>query len=221
MEEIFYLTALGTSWAAYFALHSLLASLRLKSWVARKHPGLMPAYRLLYNLTATLLLLPLLYATLAWDGPWLWRFQGPWGVLADGLALAAIAGFFWSLRYYSGSDFLGLRQWREHAADDAQGLRISPFHRFVRHPWYFFGLVILWTRDMDAARLVTTVVASIYFVVGSRLEEQKLVHYYGDAYRRYLERVPGLLPVPWRALSASEARAIESAGRGEKKGPAE
>jgi len=63
-------------------------------------------------------------------------------------------------------------------------------------------------RDMNAAFLVTAVAVSIYFIIGSKLEERKLIVYYGDTYRRYMERVPGLFPLPWRFLSKREAQEI-------------
>ena len=206
---------LGLAWGAYFALHSLLASLTLKHWIARHRPGLVPAYRLAFNALAVALVLPLLWATLSWDGPWLWRWQGVPGALADGLALAAIAAFVWTLRGYDGGEFLGLRQLRtrQDTVEDQETLHISTFHRYVRHPWYFLGLVILWTRDMDSARLLATVLATAYFALGSRLEERKLLRYHGAAYARYRERVPALLPRPWRRLRPEEASELTAAAR--------
>ncbi|MFB6260531.1 MAG: isoprenylcysteine carboxylmethyltransferase family protein [Thiohalorhabdaceae bacterium] len=76
---------------------------------------------------------------------------------------------------------------------------------FVRHPWYFFGLVILWTRDLHLAGLVAAVAISAYLVIGSRLEERKLLSAYGTAYAAYKRRVPGLAPLPGRYLSRAEA----------------
>jgi len=142
-----------------------------------------------------------------WTGPWRW--------LAHGLALAALVGFVWSLRYYDGAEFLGLRQWRERATrvEDQERLRISPLHRHVRHPWYFLGLVLLWTRDMTPAMLLSVVMMTLYFIVGSRLEERKLRIYHGRAYEDYCRRVPGLLPLPWRRLSRQEAEALERHAR--------
>jgi protein-S-isoprenylcysteine O-methyltransferase Ste14 len=81
-------------------------------------------------------------------------------------------------------------------------------HRYVRHPWYALGLVVVWTRSMDAAMLVTALAITVYLVIGSRLEERKLLVYHGEAYRRYMERVPGLIPLPWRRLKSGEAERI-------------
>jgi protein-S-isoprenylcysteine O-methyltransferase Ste14 len=92
--------------------------------------------------------------------------------------------------------------------EDQERFYISPLHRWVRHPWYFLGLVILWTRDMDGVRLVSSLVISGYFVIGSRLEERKLLVYHGERYRRYCQQVAGLLPLPWRYLTARQAERL-------------
>ena len=198
------------AWLAYFALHSLLASLRLKRWVSRERPRWMRAYRLGFNTLALVLLVPPLALTYTDRGPWLWEWTGVGWWLANGLAALAVLGFLWSLRWYDGSEFLGLRQWRggTTAAEDQERFRLSPLHRYVRHPWYSLGLVIVWTRDMDPALLVTALTITLYFVVGSRLEENKLLVYHGEPYRRYRRLVPSLIPSPRRYLSREEARRL-------------
>jgi protein-S-isoprenylcysteine O-methyltransferase Ste14 len=203
------LTLLAICWIAYFALHSALASLTIKRKVATAWPGLMPWYRLGFNLLSSLLILPILWLSWLDPGPSLWRWQGAAAWLANGLAIAALLGFWLSLKHYDMQEFLGLRQLRHKVRkiEDQEHLRISPFHRFVRHPWYFFGLVLLWTRDMSATTLLTSVLVTLYFVIGSRMEERKLLVYHGDAYRRYMARVPGLIPRPWKTLTREEAEA--------------
>ena len=143
------------AWLCYFAIHSLLASLGLKRLVARRWPALMPAYRLLFNLQAILLLIPPLYLTYQWDGPFLWRWIGAGWWLANGLALLGLGLFFWSLRYYDSGEFLGLKQWRERQrrVEDQERFHISPLHRFVRHPWYSLGLVLFGVAALPAGWL--------------------------------------------------------------------
>jgi protein-S-isoprenylcysteine O-methyltransferase Ste14 len=197
-------------WLAYAVLHSLLASLWLKRAVAARWPRLAPGYRLAFNVLAVVLLVPPLWLTVAWRGPLLWSWDGGWAWVANGLALAAVGGFVWSTRYYDMAVFAGSAQWatRNGAAEDPGGLRLSPLHRHVRHPWYSLGLLILWTRDMDEARLVSALCITLYLWLGSLLEERKLLAFHGEAYARYRERVPGLVPWPGRSLSADEARAL-------------
>lgn len=198
---------LGGTWLLYFAIHSLLASLSIKTAVAQRWPRLMPLYRMGYNGLALVLLIPLAWWTYRLDSPWIWQWEGPGAYVADGLALLAGFGFVWSLRYYDSQEFLGLRQWRagEHSPLDQEQFRISPLHRFVRHPWYALGLLILWTRDLDVAWSMVFGLTTLYLFVGSRMEEGKLLRYHGAIYREYRSRVPGLIPLPWRYLNRREA----------------
>jgi protein-S-isoprenylcysteine O-methyltransferase Ste14 len=210
-----HLALLAAAWIAYFALHSWLAALGTKHLVATRWPTAMPAYRLGYNALALLLLVPPVGLMLAWDGPPLWSWSGAWAWVSHGVALAALGLFAWSLGAYDGGEFSGLRQWRQRTTTEPERetLHVSTLHRFVRHPWYLCALLLIWSRDMDAARLLSALLASGYFVVGSRLEERKLVAVHGEAYRRYRVRVPGLVPLPWRYLDTAEAEELERLAR--------
>lgn len=199
------------AWLLYFSAHSLLASLEVKHWVAVRWPSFMPAYRLVFNALAIVLLLPIVWIMAVYTWPLVWQWQGAARVVGNTLAILAAVGFVWSLRYYDLQEFLGVRQWRGQIAtvQDQEHLKISPLHRFVRHPWYFFAMVLLWSRNMDLAQFITSVAASIYFTIGSRMEEKKLLMYYGERYHRYMQRVPGLFPLPGQVLNAMEAAALE------------
>jgi len=209
MDSVSYLSLIGVSWTLYFILHSALASVRVKRWATGAAPWMAHYYRLLFNISAVLLLLPLGWLSLHWSGPPLWQWTGIGRWLSHLAFLAGGIGFLWSLRYYDGGEFLGIRQWKQRQAADMHGdFCLSPLHRFVRHPWYALLLLILWTRDMDAAGLLVAVLISAYLVVGSHLEERKLVMMFGESYERYREKVPGLIPRPWKYLSAAEAATI-------------
>lgn len=206
------LTILLVVWLVYFALHSALASLTVKTWMATRHPNLMPGYRIGFNTIATLALLPILWLLYSNPGLEIWRWSGRWAYLANGLALAAVTGFLYTLRDYDVSEFLGLRQWfnQTRSVEDQESFHLTSAHRFVRHPWYFFSLVILWTRDMSEAMLLSALLMTAYFIVGSRMEERKLITYHGERYRRYREKVAGLVPLPWKTISKAEALALVS-----------
>jgi protein-S-isoprenylcysteine O-methyltransferase Ste14 len=209
------LTLLALGWLAYAAFHSLLASLAFKAWMTQRWPRCAPWYRLAYNLLAAVLVLPLVWATWAIPGDWLWRWTGIGAWAANGLALTALAGFWLSSGSYDMGEFLGLKPLREKRRDAVEhdGFRISTLHRFVRHPWYALGLVLIWTRDMNAPLLVTALAITLYFVIGSWLEERKLEAHFGAAYREYRQRVPGLVPLPWKRLTAAEAETLMQGSR--------
>ncbi len=198
------------AWLSYAAIHSLLASLPIKHWATQHIPSIMAWYRLAFNTFAALLLIPVFYCWNQAEGPLLWAWTGPAAWVADGIALLAIISFLVSTRYYDTAEFMGFRQWRErnHSVEDQETFQVSPFHRFVRHPWYSFAIVIIWTRDMDLASLISMSIITLYFALGSRLEERKLVQYHGEVYRRYQQAVPGLLPRPWRYLTKRQAEEL-------------
>ena len=210
-NEAVRIIVLAMAWITYGAIHSLLAANAMRQRLTKRWPNLAPAYRLLYNGLSILLLAPplaLLYgypgtAVIAWPESIRW--------LLDGLALLALAGFFWSLKFYDSEEFLGIQQWRSKTTKPVTPeFVISPLHRYVRHPWYSFGLVLIWTRDMDSMMFTTALILTAYFAIGSRLEERKLEQLHGDPYRRYRQKVPGLIPRPWRYLGKEEARQLLS-----------
>lgn len=196
-------------WAGYFSSHSWLATIAVKATVRVRFPQIYPYYRLIYNIFSIVLILPILIIIWRYPGNLLWQWQGIGQWLMNIIALAALTGFAYSMRFYDGKTFLGLRPNSENrisAADEP--FTLSPLHRYVRHPWYSFSLVLIWSRDMSAAWLVSCIMISLYLVIGSRLEERKLIQEYGDSYRQYLTHVPGLIPLPGQSLSATEAAAI-------------
>ncbi len=201
------LLVLALAWLAYGALHSLLASLDCKAWFQARWPQHVYAYRVAFNVLAIVLLFPILALEQSIDAMPLWSWSGVIKVITLSLMLAAVAGFIWSTRYYDMSHFMGIRQWRnkESTSDDDAAFTISPLHRFVRHPWYAFALVILWVRDVENTTLATNLMVSGYFIIGARLEENKLVIQFGERYREYQRRVPALVPRPWRYLTPTEA----------------
>jgi steroid 5-alpha reductase family enzyme len=204
------LALLSLLWILYFALHSLLASLWFKSRVAASFGNLMPTYRLIFNTLAMILLIPPVWLMYSLNSDPLWQFEGIWHWLRLFVLLLTVIGFVWSLRYYDSKEFLGLKQLRQgrREIEDQESLQISPLHRYVRHPWYSLGLLLVWSLDMDAARLVSAILITAYLVIGSRFEEQKLTRYHGEKYRRYCERVPGLIPRPGRRLTQAEAERL-------------
>ncbi len=195
------------SWLIYFSIHSLLASLWLKQHIATSFSSLMPYYRLFFNLIAVVSLSVPLYLMYTCDGPLLIQWSAQWKWLSWFMLFAALVLFVWTTRYYDGSEFIGLRQIRDQARSvaDQERFKLSPVHRFVRHPWYFVGLLFIWSRDMNLAFFISAVMMTMYFFLGSRIEERKLIEYHGEVYRHYRKLVPGIVPLPWKYLSIEEA----------------
>ncbi len=193
---------LGLSWIVYFGLHSVFASLQFKRYIAQRWPKVMPAYRLLFN-SISIVLLPIpLMIQHRYAGENLWQWTGVSAMITNALAIAAIIVFLWTLNYYSSADLSGLKQFREGITEveDQEHFVLSPLHRYVRHPWYFLILIMLWTRSMDEATLISTILITAYIILGSRLEENKLMVFHGEIFRSYRNQVPALIPLPWKYL---------------------
>ncbi len=60
--------------------------------------------------------------------------------------------------------------------------------------------MLLWTHTagFDAANLITSLTLTGYVLLGTWLEERKLVHVHGEAYRKYQSQVPMFFPWPVR-----------------------
>ncbi len=130
------------AWLTYFALHSLLASLRIRYWVATRCSRCMPVYH----------------------------------------------------------------QWRNKktTVEAQEHFQLSPFHHYVRHPWYFLAILIIWTRSMEVIMLTSAITITLYLIISSHLEEHKLIRYHGNIYRRYMKKIPGIFPLPWKYLHTGE-----------------
>ncbi len=74
-------------------------------------------------------------------------------------------------------------------------LRIQGTYRWVRHPLYFFLLVLIWScPNLTADRLLFNILWTIWMIIGTILEERDLVAAFGDEYRAYQREVPMLIP---------------------------
>lgn len=217
MSDYLLLTLL---WGIFFLVHSLLATLSLKKLIHRHAVSLMPFYRLIFNLLALVTVIPPLYYMHLYPGGIVWKWPATLQWLQHLVAFLVLIMFLWTLRYYDGKEFLGIRQLQERNTkpEDQEHFFISPAHRFVRHPWYTLALVLLWSRDMHESYLVSTIFMTLYFVIGSKLEEKKLVQYHGEAYVEYRKRVPGIIPLPWKSISRDDAILLARLAKREKPG---
>jgi len=183
--------------AAYSVVHSLLASLGVKRRVrARFGPGVDRVYRLGYNLFAIVSFLPVL-AILAWrPGALIYRLDLPWAAVAIAGQLSALALLAVGVLQTDAWSFLGLRQLAQ-AGETPPRLVVTGLYRWVRHPLYTAGLLLLWCSPMMTTSLLALYLAlTVYVIIGSRLEERRLLAEFGPAYAEYRADVPALIPQP-------------------------
>ena len=198
---------LAITFIIWSVLHSLTAATSCKAWVRRRlgerlYEGW---YRLAYNVLAAVTFLPVLYllARLA-PRQVLWEIGWPWSLLAGAVQVIGAAGVVVSLAQTDFWQFAGVEQAIRYLRGEGEverpsGLRTDGLYRLVRHPLYFFSLLFLWfVPVMTLGFLLFNGVATLYFAIGSLVEERRLEATFGEAYRRYRERVPWLVPLPKR-----------------------
>ena len=77
---------------------------------------------------------------------------------------------------------------------------ISGILSVIRHPWYTASILIIWTRHLDVSALIVNLILTLYLIIGTYLEEQKLIDELGDEYRLYQKNVSMLFPFKWLKL---------------------
>ena len=191
---------LAAAWTAYCALHSAMISETATRILRRTLGDAFRFYRLFFNAVAMLTLIPVLWYSHSLREDAVFRWEGGWLVLqyllvACGILLVVAGG-----RHYSFGQFVGLSQVRRASSGGLAaggGLDSSGVLGLVRHPWYTAVVLLLWAGELDMASLVGNGVLTVYIVVGTFLEERKLVHEFGDAYRSYQGRVSMFVPLKW------------------------
>ncbi len=191
---------LALAWTAYCTLHSAMISATATGFLKRGLGDSFRFYRLFFTAVAILTLVPVLGYARSLGQEAIFRWEGVWLVprylfLACGILLVVAGG-----RHYSLGQFVGISQLRgpsSRGLATGGGIDSSGVLGLVRHPWYTAVVLLLWARDLDMAALVGNGVLTVYIVVGTLLEERKLVHEFGDAYRSYQGRVSMFVPLKW------------------------
>jgi len=193
---------LAVLWIAWCVLHSAMICPSVTAYVNERFKRGSRFYRLLFNVVALATMTPIVAYEKSMDGGWEFCWQGMGGIIRTCLAGFAFWLFFSGARHYDLWQFLGIRQIRggiwTKSLTGSHELDTTGILGIIRHPWYAGGLILVWTRDLTAATLVTNMILTLYLIVGTYLEERKLVMEYGEEYCTYQERVP--MFVPYRFL---------------------
>ncbi len=161
-------------------------------------------YRLLYNILAALMLLPALWFLIRNPGHIIWQVEGPLAFVLLLVQVVGLVGLVISLIQIDLGQFTGLSQLMAYLRHQPLPLPLEPLqtgglYSLVRHPLYLFSLLLIWPQQtMTESLLVFNIAATLYFVLGSRLEERRLLAVFGQTYADYQNRVAWLIPLPFR-----------------------
>jgi methanethiol S-methyltransferase len=151
---------------------------------------------------ASSLMLALVIVSWQSSGLQLLELRGPLRWMARGVFVAAAAGIGWGYGALKGFDPYGIgpiEAMLSGTTSQTQSLTVRGPYLWVRHPFYFFVLMMQWScPDLTADRLLFNLLWTGWVIAGAVLEEKDLLSEFGDSYRKYRERVPMLFP--WKGL---------------------
>jgi protein-S-isoprenylcysteine O-methyltransferase Ste14 len=181
---------------AYGLLHSFLASLKVK---AQTHHWFGSStylwFRLAYNFIAVVTLLPILILPVILIDKEIYRIPFPWIILTFIIQGLAIIVLIKGLKQTGITSFIGLRQLLLPEDITPPRLVTDGLYRYVRHPLYSAGLVIIWLLPIMTWNLLALNIGlTIYIIIGAYFEERKLLQEFGDDYAEYRRHTPMLIP---------------------------
>lgn len=191
--------------ALYGLLHSLLAAHTAKRLAARAFGEALVTryYRLFFSLQGGLTFLPALLLVWLLPDRRLWAVPFPWVLLTLAVQALAVVGLLVGVSQTGAMRFIGLEQ-----ALEPDSVRQPPhlvargLYRWVRHPLYFCGIVLIWLMPVMSANLLAlNLGATAYLLLGTIPEERKLRQELGPVYAEYQKRTPRLIPWPRKNIS--------------------
>ena len=192
---------LALVWLVWCFCHSALISRRVIGYVNQRLGDRFRYYRLAYNGFSLVTLIPVVLYGYSVQGEPLFSWEGYWRVVQALLLAVSLFLFLAGSRHYDGLSFLGLRQLRDRSTcvglTETCSLNTRGILGVIRHPWYAGGMVIIWARDLDVSAIVTNLILTAYFIVGTLLEERKLSIEFPEAYKEYQQKVSMFLPYQW------------------------
>ncbi|MFC1843305.1 methyltransferase family protein [Thermodesulfobacteriota bacterium] len=200
MNKLYSIGILALLWALWCSLHSLLIS---RSFTARMEEiwGIKFAYyRLAYNSFSILTLIPVVVYQQLLKEQIIFSWSGPWPLLKFGMYLASFVLFYGGYRVFDMQYFLGIKQIDEMRGDrkiEAMNFNTTGILQYVRHPWYSGAIFLVWAfGPISDVSLVSKIILTAYLIIGTFLEEKKLIHEIGEPYLEYRKKVPML--IPWK-----------------------
>lgn len=189
---------LAILWIVWCVLHSAMISTPVTGYLKRRFGRSFRFYRLVFNMVALATFIPVVLYEKSIETEWAFGWQGYMLILQALLLTGAFLYFVAGAMHYDFLQFLGIRQIRDgidrKTLVEGGEIDVTGVLGFIRHPWYAGGIMIVWARGLTVPILITNIVLTVYLIVGTYLEEGKLVMEYGDRYRLYQDKVSMFIP---------------------------
>ena len=192
---------LAIIWIIWCTVHSALISITLTNFLKRRLGSNFRFYRFFYNLVAITTLIPVGLYTYFMQSEPLFRWEGYWRICQFFLITAAVFLFVAGARHYNLLQTLGIHQIRKgstHSVLTESGeVDTTGILGLSRHPWYAGVIGLIWARQLDTSALIVNLILTAYLIIGTILEERKLLIEFGDKYLIYQKNVSIFIPIKW------------------------
>ena len=188
-------------WILWCTLHSTLIATRVTDYMKNKLGDRFRFYRLFYNTVSLVTLVPLVYYSISIRQAPVFRWEGHLVIVKYLLLATSIYLFIAGGRHYNMSQFLGIRQIKTGRANrtlsEYDSFNTSGILGALRHPWYTGAIIAVWAGDISPSTFLINMIISAYFIIGTILEERKLLLEFGEKYREYQKNVSMFIPYKW------------------------
>jgi protein-S-isoprenylcysteine O-methyltransferase Ste14 len=185
-------------WIGYCALHSFLISIRFTNFMNRILKRYYAFFRLFYIMISIALLVPLIQYTGQVETATVFTNAYPFSLVRQILSTGSLLLFFWAFFFdYDSLSFFGIRQimnFGKTASPSPTGLKRRGLLGITRHPMYLALIIYLWCQTFRVMDIVINTILTLYVIIGTVLEERKLLLEFGDSYKQYQREVPMLIP---------------------------
>jgi len=188
---------IASLWIAYCLLHSFLITTSFTNLMTRLLKDYYAFYRIFFVIISVVLLIPLINYTDQLDSNIIITYSPPLNIIQYALTLGSLLMFFWAFFLdYDSLSFFGIRQILNFGKkiNSPGELKRNGLLGVVRHPMYFALIAYLWCQVFTTADIIVNIVLTIYVIMGTIIEEKKLILEFGDAYVKYQQEVPMLIP---------------------------
>ena len=190
---------LSSIWVGYCFLHSFLISIRFTNFLTRVLKNYFAFYRLFYVLISLVLLIWIINIPTQLNYVIVITNVPPWSIIRQVLTWGSLLMFFWAFFFnYDSLSFFGISQMlnfgKVKQINPSEEIKKNGLLALTRHPMYLALIIFLWCQTFTMADIVVNSILTIYVIIGTILEEKKLILEFGDAYRKYQQEVPMLIP---------------------------
>ncbi len=185
---------LAFAWLLYGAIHSFMASNYFKNLAAKMLGKYFRFYRLIYNILAVVLLIPVSKIKFSTEKEVLWQVSVYQSIIGKTITICGVLLISRALQGYDLREFSGLNF---NKSQEKNEFKNDGLLKYMRHPIYFGVLLFVWGMfvvDASTRSLTSAVAVTIYLLVGIYFEEKKLIEVFGEKYKRYQQDVPMLIP---------------------------